>query len=519
MQDNQTFPPPPSDEDGASAGPTGRRRPAGIKGGAKGKAAPGAGRGRAAAGGRLKGLAAAKAPAAWGKPGGRKTHRAEEPDDDPERSARVAAIVDHLQSGAPVQKLAVPAPVGDSADGEDEGTEARAEPATGARPRERVVRILPQAGPARLKNRHRGLMMSFVLVVLLPLACVAAYLFFVAQDQYASTVGFTVRREEGATSSTELLGGLAQFAGSSGTSEADILYEFIQSQEIVALIDERIGLGDLYSVHWPGDPLMALWQNPTIEELHSYWKRMVRITYDQGTRLIELRVLAFDPTDAQRIAHEIVRASQSRINDLNTQARADVMRYANEDLEAALSRLKIAREALSRFRTRTQIVDPAADIQGRMGVLNNLQQQLAQALIENDIVLGTTQEGDPRRQQAARRIQVIRDRIADERKTFSSDAETNVVGENYPALIAEFESLTVDLQFAEETYRASLAAVDVARANASRQSLYLAPYITPTLPQTAEYPQRLLLSALAALFLTLLWSIGALIYYSVRDRS
>jgi len=61
--------------------------------------------------------------------------------------------------------------------------------------------------------------------------------------------------------------------------------------------------------------------------------------------------------------------------------------------------------------------------------------------------------------------------------------------------------------------------VEVRRANASRQSLYLAAYITPTLPQTAEYPQRFVLSGLALLFLTLLWGIGALIYYSARDRS
>ena len=84
--------------------------------------------------------------------------------------------------------------------------------------------------------------------------------------------------------------------------------------------------------------------------------------------------------------------------------------------------------------------------------------------------------------------------------------------------MAEFERLTVDLQFAEEAYRTALAAVDVARANASRQSLYLAPYIRPTLPQTAEFPQRLVLTGLVAIFLLLIWAIGTLVFYSIRDR-
>jgi len=381
-----------------------------------------------------------------------------------------------------------------------------------------IVQIRPLAETARLKPRHRGLMLSFVLVVVMPVLLSIFYLWAVADDQYSSTVGFTVRREEGATSATELLGGLAQFAGSSGSSESDILYEYIQSQELVVDIDERVGLGGIYSAHWPGDPLFALWPDATAEDLLWYWKRVVQISYDQGTRLISLQVLAPEPEQAQLIAGEIVAASQRMINALNTQARSDVMRYANEDLQSSLTRLKAAREALSHFRTRTQIVDPQADIQGRMGVLNNLQQQLAQALIDNDIVLGTTQESDPRREQAARRIQVIRDRISAERQTFATSDDAGSAGENYPELLAEFESLSVDLQFAEATYRAALASVDVARANASRQTLYLAPYIRPTLPQVAEYPQRFVLAGLIGLFLVLAWSIMALVYYSVRDR-
>lgn len=512
--------------DGDAGGETEAVSQAGRKGRAKAAGVAGTRRktARAATGSRkAAGTAGSGKRAASGT--GRKT-RAAQSDEPEELSPRVAGIVAHLRDGEPLDPMTSLATPDDAASPPDGQTAAApaADPAepgrrSGRGGAARVIELRPPAGAARVRRRHRGVILSFVLVVILPLILAMSYLFLVAQDEYASTVGFTVRREQGSTSSTELLGGLAQFAGSSGSSESDILYEYIQSQEIVSVIDERIGLGNLYAVHWPGDPLMSLWPNPTIEDLHWFWKRMVRISYDQSTRLIELRVLAFSAEDAQRIATEIVAASQNRINDLNNQSRSDVMRYATEDLETALARLKAAREALSRFRTRTQIVDPSADIQGRMGVLNNLQQQLAQALIDNDIVLGTTQQNDPRREQAARRIQVIRDRIADERKTFSSDVETNIAGENYPALIAEFESLTVDLQFAEETYRASLAAVDVARANASRQTLYLAPYITPTLPQTAEFPQRIMLSGLIGLFLLLAWSIGALIYYSVRDRN
>ena len=382
-----------------------------------------------------------------------------------------------------------------------------------------VVQVRPLAAPATMRRRHWGLMLSFVVLVLVPLGALIFYLWNVAEDQYSSTTGFTVRQEE-STSATDVLGGLAQFTGTNTGSDSDILYEFIQSQEIVATVDAKLDLRGHYARPWPQDFLFALWPEATIEDLLWYWQRMVRISYDQTTGLVEVRVLAFDPDMAQAVSRAIVAESQSMINDLNTQAREDAMRYAREDLEEAVDRLKQAREALTQFRSRTQIVDPAADLEGRMGVMSNLQQQLAEALIEYDLVRETTSASDPRVIQALRRIEVIRERIVLERQSFASaDPESGGLDEDYPELIAEFESLSVDREFAEETYRASLAAFELARDNAARQSRYLATYISPTRAQTSEFPQRAVLAGLAALFLLMAWSILSLIYYSIRDRS
>lgn len=377
----------------------------------------------------------------------------------------------------------------------------------------------PLARPAHMRRRHWGVMASFVLMVLAPLAAALFYLFAVAQDQYASTAGFTVRSQE-SSGANDLLGGLASFAGNTAASDSDILYEFIQSKEMAAAVNQRVDLRAHYSQHWPGDWVFALWPEATLEELVWFWHRVVSISYDSGSGLTEVQVTAFDAQTARDIAQAIVEESQIRINALNDQARADAMRYAEADLAEALERLKGAREALTQFRTRTRIVDPAADIQGRMGVMNNLQQQLAEALIEYDLLAGSVAPGDVRLKKAQQQIDVIRDRINIERQTFaSSNTDTGAVGEDYPSLIAEFERLTVDREYAEETYRAALTALEVARDDAARQSRYLATYIKPEPAEQAEYPRRFVLAALAGLFLLLTWAILALVYYSIRDRS
>jgi len=206
------------------------------------------------------------------------------------------------------------------------------------------------------------------------------------------------------------------------------------------------------------------------------------------------------------------------INALNTVVRDDTMRYAVDDLEKTVERLKLARQALVKFRIETQIVDPEADIQGRMGVVNSLQQQLAQALIDHDLIAATiAQPDDPRLQQASRLIEVIRLQIENERGAIVHADVVSGVGD-YPTLIAEFENLTVEKEFAEKTYSLALTAFDLARSSAARQSRYLTAYVKPTFAQTAEFPQRIMMIVLLGVFMVLAWSISVLVYYSVRDR-
>lgn len=379
----------------------------------------------------------------------------------------------------------------------------------------------PVARPAQMRRRHWGVLASFALMVLAPLAAVIFYLVAIAEDQYVSTAGFIVRSQDTVASSETLrgLGGL--LGGGSTASDSDVLYAFIQSQEIVDQVEARVGLRAHFSSHWPDDWAFALRPGSSLEELTEYWGRILGISYESGSGLIEVEAAAYDPEMAQAITTAVVAASQDRINALNEQAREDAMRYARADLEEALERLKAAREAMTQFRTRTRIVDPQADIQGRMGVMNNLQQQLATALVDYDLLRGTLSPDDPRLKTAARTISVIRERINIERTSFASsdNTENGAVGEDYPSLIAEFERLTVDQSYAEEVYRAALAALEVARDEASRQSRYLATYVKPTLAESSTYPNRPVMAGLAGLILLMVWSIVVLVFYSIRDRS
>ena len=152
-----------------------------------------------------------------------------------------------------------------------------------------------------------------------------------------------------------------------------------------------------------------------------------------------------------------------------------------------------------------------------MGLIENLKTQLAQAVVDYDVLMRTTTINDPRIKKLALHIDVIEDRIEDEREMFSSGG--NVAGkQDYATILSEFERLAVENRFAEENYTAALAGYYSAKAEANRQSRYLAAHLQPTKAERAEYPERIKILLAVAAFSLLTWSIFALIYYSIRDR-
>ena len=116
------------------------------------------------------------------------------------------------------------------------------------------------------------------------------------------------------------------------------------------------------------DPVFAYDATGTIEDLQAYWHRAVRITYDTSTELIEVRVSRLH---ARRRTEPLQQASSRKARfwwmSLSAIAQEDTIAFAKDELARAVERLKVAREAMTAFRSRTQIVDPTADFRGKWG--------------------------------------------------------------------------------------------------------------------------------------------------------
>ncbi|WP_321365632.1 sugar transporter [uncultured Celeribacter sp.] len=365
---------------------------------------------------------------------------------------------------------------------------------------------------ASFKLRHALLVVSFAICVIIPTAITGIYMYFVAKDQFVSTASFSVRKEEG-TTAVDLLGGISNFS-SGPTKDLDILYDYVRSQQMFTILDEKLDLKELFSRHHADDPFFTVAPDATIEDYVKYWNRILEPSYSSAESIMTLKLRSFDPKDAQVVMQSILEESSRLVNELNAVATEDRISLARKELDISVERLRASRVAMSEFRTENNMVNPDVDIEGQMGVINALEVELASALIEQDLLSGASSAGsNPRIEASQRRIDAIKARIEDERSQLtgrSSDGLTDTIG--------QYESLMVDTEFATQAYLSAMAAYDSALTEAQRQSRYLAVHIPPTLAESSKEPKRGTLVAVVAIVSFLIWALGALIVYAFRDR-
>jgi capsular polysaccharide transport system permease protein len=250
------------------------------------------------------------------------------------------------------------------------------------------------APPARPRRRHWLIALSFFLAVVMHSLMATTYLTWTAADRYGSRVAFSIRSNQ-AAAPLEILGAVTQLGNSSVLTDGQLLYDFIQSQQIVETVRTQLPLEAYYN-RAPRDWVFSLGEDPPVEDLIDYWNRMVDVSLDPVTGIITIEARAFTPTEAQAIAAAILAASADLVNRLADTAREDAVRYASVELAGAEQRLRSIRVRLRKFRDIEQEVDPSQNARIAIGLVAGLEEELSQARVQLELLSGALDDTAPR---------------------------------------------------------------------------------------------------------------------------
>ena len=371
---------------------------------------------------------------------------------------------------------------------------------------------------ARPKRRHRLIVASFLLAVIAPTVAAVGYLYLFAADQYASRMAFSVRSADAAPS-VEFLGALTQSFSGAG-SDAQVVFEFIRSQQAAEAAFAALPLAELYNLP-ERDVVFRLGENQPVEDILRYWRWMTDVSVDMGAGIVTFEARAFDAESARKIATFMLDESTRIVNALSEQAREDAVADARRVLGQAEERLRAVRRDIRAFRNIEQELDPSENARASLGLMAALEARLADAQIELDTQVALVGSKSAQIPVLRQRVASIEARIAEERARIGDGLVGDAANPDDRAFadrVARYEELVVDREFAQNAYIAALASFEQAQVEARRQTRYLAPHIRPTLSQDPEYPQRALMALAVFAVAAVVWAVMVLVLYNIRDR-
>lgn len=374
--------------------------------------------------------------------------------------------------------------------------------------------------PEPKRGAGRIIILSLILVVLLPTAAAGVYFFAIASNQYVSEARFAVRKAEasasggleasGDVSSSSLLSGTTSLAG----EDAEIIANYIHSRAAVDDVSRRIDVRAIFQ-RPEADFWARLPRNASEEQLVKYWNRMVSVYVETTSGIVSVSASAFRREDALALTKAILATSEDLANTLTLKVRADQNRLAEDEVRRSESRVRFALADLTAFRNTQHLIDPVETSTST----GKLLMQLMSDKIETEGRLFVTQHAQgpnaPGINATKARLESINKHISELQDQLAGNKEAST---NMAATMSQFEQLELKKEFAEKMLEFARQGLERAQLTSMAQSIYLAVFEPPSLPQDHSFPERYTDFFLCALAFTMTWASGATVTASVLDH-
>ena len=367
---------------------------------------------------------------------------------------------------------------------------------------------------AARRRRFPVRLLSFVVVVLVPVALATVYYFVIAADQYVAEFRFALRTVEPVRAE---IGGILQ--GSVAPSPIGVdsyaVVQYLGSRDVIDELGKTLDLREMFS-RPEADWLARLELPVSIEELVRYWKSQVDAFYDITNGTIVVRARAFRPDDALQLAQAILASAEQLVNDLSARARRDTLRNSEKEVRRTERRLKTALTRLREFRDREGIIDPRKTVDATQALAGRIRDEIVRADTELSTVKHYMRADAPSVRMLEARIQSLQTQLRSVESEVTDTEKSR--SEVLSRVMGSYERLESERTFAEKAYQHALEALDRARMNADRQQVYIAGFVQPSLPEEPLYPRRFRDVGIALFLCCAVWLIGAFAIQTVREH-
>lgn len=362
------------------------------------------------------------------------------------------------------------------------------------------------------KFKNLKILNSFKIVLILT-AFVVFYYVFIAANRYVSESVLSVKSTTGDSGA---ITGIAALLTNNSFSSEDITFlkSYIHSLDMLNILEEKIQIRELYQKQ-KLDFFYSISSSADQEDFLKYYQNRVKIIQENSANgLLRVEVEGFDPQSVHLIASTIVKESEKFINEISHKAARDQMQFAEEELLQFKKRYQKAKDELLSFQNKYGVFDPLKQAEGTLKLIAELESKTAAKEAELLMMQSYINDNAPQIVTIKSEIDALKKQLQKEKSKVSSPKSSQKLND----LAAKFQDLTIEAGFAESAYTAALKAYESARIEALRKIKQVVIVQSPSLPQSAKYPEVLYNILTAFMILSLIYGIVKFIKMIIEEH-
>ena len=348
-------------------------------------------------------------------------------------------------------------------------------------------------------------------LALAAIIAVSFYWFAWAADRYVSRATVVLESPQIAApefSFTSLI------KGGGGHGDLLLLREHLLSVDMLNKVQAELPFREHYSEN--GDLFSRLADAETpIEELHKYYQKRISVELDEYAGVLNIEVQAFTPEFAHNLAQLLLNAGEAHMNDMGQRLAEEQVRFLERQVERLETRLDETRAALLAYQNEHGLISPIHTVESLNQVVGTLEGELARMQARYSAAQSYQSTRSAELVRINSEINALKKQIGKEQNRLAKET-----GNALNSISADYQTLELKAQFAQQTYSSALAALENTRIEAARKLKQVSVLQSPLLPEYATKPDRLYnasVFAIVTLFLTFIANMMMLIIRDHRD--
>ncbi|WP_333852314.1 sugar transporter [Leclercia sp.] len=341
-------------------------------------------------------------------------------------------------------------------------------------------------------------------------AIAAIYFGIIASDRYVSRAELVVKQAD----QIKMLPDALSMLGIGGSNHEDVLViqDYLKSPDLLDKLDKELALKAHYQSH-SVDYLSRLPNDVSREDFLKYYREHLSLRLDELSGVLTIELQAFDPVYGQRVVTLMLKESESFINKLGHQVALEQLAFVEKEVDRAYQRVQTEKAKVLDFQNRHHLISPESTSSSRLGVVSQIEAQLAQQQAQLKQLQSYMKETAPAVVSVQTRVDALNQQLVQEQSKL-----TGVDKDAMNEITARYMDVQTQATLAADLYKTGLISLEQARVEAYRKLKHLLVVSQPTLAEDAEYPRRLYNLATIGVLLCLLYGLIVMGLATLREH-